>query len=136
MGSNWKEMEGLNTNDIWDTFCNLLCPSEVKVFLWKTLHGALPCRSILANRHLKIPPQCPTCSMGFETVKHLLFECPKANELWHILGLGDAIRKACVIDHVGGTVLECLLNVLDDEVFVLSQARLKEIVATITWYLW
>ena len=75
-------------------------------------------------------------SMGVETVKHLLFECPKANELWHILGPGDAIRKACVIDHVGGTALEYLLNVLDDEVVVLGQARLKEIVAKITWCFW
>lgn len=58
-----NELGGSNTNVIWDTVWNLFCQAKVEIFLRKTMHGALPCRSTLANRRVRYHHNVPhvTC---------------------------------------------------------------------------
>jgi hypothetical protein len=43
-----------------------------------------------------------------EDVKHLLFECDMARELWSSLGISDVIGEAIQVDRSGSVVLEHL----------------------------
>ena len=101
-----------NVNPIWGKIWKLSCPAKVKIFIWRTLHGTLPCRVTLANRHMKVSPLCPSCSNGQEDTKHILFLFEKAKEVWGKLGMYEVIKKACVIDRAGEAVLEFLLLML------------------------
>lgn len=123
-------------NGIWDTVWSLQCPAKVKIFVWRALHGAIPCRAVLADRHMKVQAHCPACNGSADTIKHLLFECSQAKDLWRLLGVEDVISNACQIDHAGPAVLEFLLNIPGHEVLVLGQGRFKEIIVVSSWYLW
>ena len=94
-----------NFNPIWCKIWKLSCPAKVKNFIWRTLHGTLPCRVTLANRHMKVSPLCPFCASGLEDTKHILFQCQKAKEVWRRLGLAEIIAQACEVDHAGEAVL-------------------------------
>ena len=100
------------------------------------MHGTLPCRVTLANRHLKVSPQCPYCSRGPEDTKHLLFQCQKAKEVWKLLGLDEVIKRACEIDYAGEAILEYLLFLPEQEVSILGFQNVREMIAITTWYLW
>ena len=53
-----------NFNPIWHKIWNLSCPAKVKKFIWRALHGTLPCRVTLVNRHMKVSSICLSCSFG------------------------------------------------------------------------
>jgi hypothetical protein len=82
----------------------------VKIFLWKALHSTIPGMAILVARHIKVHPQCPVCKLGPEDVKHLLFTCARAKEVWEKLGILDSINQACIVDASGSVVLEHILH--------------------------
>ena len=123
-------------NPIWSKIWKLSCPAKVKIFIWCTLDGTLPCRVTLANRHMKISPICPTCSEGLEDTKHMLFLCTKAKEVWRRIGLEDIIDKACEVDRAGETVLEYLLLLPDQELGIMGHHNVREMIAVSAWYLW
>jgi hypothetical protein len=68
-------------NPVWKTVWQLKLPSKIKIFLWRALHGIIPLKSILANRHVGTSGQCPVCLLAAEDVKHLLFQCDMARDL-------------------------------------------------------
>ena len=61
-----------DANPVWSKIWKLSCSGKVKIFIWHILHGTLPCRVMLANRHVMVPPIYPTCSNGLEDTKHLV----------------------------------------------------------------
>ena len=71
----------------------VILPGEGNFFICRTLHGTLQCRVTLANRHIKVSPSCPSCPFGSEDMKHMLFQCQKAKEVWRMLGLNKVIKK-------------------------------------------
>jgi hypothetical protein len=38
---------------VWDVLCKLNVPGKVKIFIWRYLHGFVPMKGVLANRHMK-----------------------------------------------------------------------------------
>jgi hypothetical protein len=73
---------------MWVTIWELLRgPSKVKICIWRIMQEMLPCRVVLANRHMRVSPQCLLCLIGAEDIKHLLFECQRARRVWDHLGL-------------------------------------------------
>jgi hypothetical protein len=68
----------MKDHPMWATIWKLRVPSRVKICIWRIMQETLPCRVILANRHLRVSPQCPLCLTGAEDIKHLLFECQRA----------------------------------------------------------
>ena len=68
--------------EVWSKPWKLNVPAKVKNFGWRVLHGLLPCRDILANRHIENSGSCPTCNEGCEDIKHLLFLCKRAHDIW------------------------------------------------------
>lgn len=51
---------------------------EVKYFLWRLLHNALPVLGNLAHRGMALSSQCPLCHTSPESIGHALFWCPHA----------------------------------------------------------
>jgi hypothetical protein len=60
------------------TYGNSKYRGKLKIFGWRTLRGFLPCKSILANRHVIPDGGCPICHNGAEDIKHLVFTCDRA----------------------------------------------------------
>ncbi|XP_018515407.1 uncharacterized protein LOC103828072 isoform X2 [Brassica rapa] len=56
---------------------------KIKVFLWKSLHGALPVGEQFAIRNIPVTSRCARCDSE-ESVVHLLFNCPYAKKVWEL----------------------------------------------------
>jgi hypothetical protein len=72
-------------NPVWRILWKLQIPGKVKKFIWRALHGILPLKSILANRHVGTIGECPVCHSGPDDVLHLVFTCQAAREIWQSL---------------------------------------------------
>ena len=92
-------------NPVWKILWKLKIPSKVKNFVWRALHGILPLKAILANRHVPVSGECPICHQAAEDVLHLLFKCPTAQEIWRLLSMHDIIEEATQVDRSGSAVL-------------------------------
>ena len=127
-------MGPINPHPMWESIGELKVPAKVKIFLWRVMQNTIPCRSVLANRHIKVSDQCPVCENGAQDVKHLLFECSRAKLVWRNLGMDN---KACKIDRAGQAVLEFLLS--PEHLvpsLVLGEETTAEKIAITCWYLW
>ena len=91
---------------------------------------------ILSNRHIKVSPQCPICKSGSEDIRHLVFTCTLAREVWKSLGLEEIIDRALCTDCSGSVVLEEILQSSIRRSPVLGQLGLQETVAVGAWYIW
>jgi hypothetical protein len=60
-------------NPMWKTLWKIVVPSKIKILIWRALHGILPLKCILANRHIGTSSECPICGQGPEDIRHLLF---------------------------------------------------------------
>jgi hypothetical protein len=116
-------------NGVWKSLWSSYVSAKVKKIAWKSLHGILPCYGVLANRYVPISSQCPRCSLHCEDIKHVLFDCEHAKEVWTKLGVLEIIEDAFAVDRAGSTVLEELLvkQHADDT---------KELILTAAWYIW
>jgi hypothetical protein len=104
--------------------------------MWRALHGILPLKSILANRHIGTSGQCPVCSQSPEDILHLLFNCDMARQMWDSLGLTSVIEEACTVDRAGSAVLEFLMREEDKPLPGFDTIETKETIAVTCWYLW
>ena len=73
---------GTGNDQVWKALWNLDVPAKIKIFGWRVLHGIVPCRAILANRHIGNSGRCPVCEVGCEDIKHMLAHrtCFKATQ--------------------------------------------------------
>jgi len=106
--------------------------SKIKNFGWRVLHGAIPCKGILANRHIENSSSCPACHEGCEILNtfcspaivskgygnDLVFGT-RWREFWHQIdqGLADFINNS-------------------RPVMNLNQVGLTELILTGGWYIW
>jgi hypothetical protein len=51
-------------NLVWRIMWRLQILSEVKIFLWNSLRGSVPLKSVLVNRHIGDSGKCPVCSLA------------------------------------------------------------------------
>ena len=123
-------------NPVWDILWKLKVPAKVKIFVWKALHGTIPGLAILANRHIKTSAQCPICKQGPEDVKHLMFTCSRARQVWEALGVLEAIDGVLPLDRSGSVVLEEILRNKDPTIASLGTTGFKEVIAVGSWYIW
>ncbi|XP_057451810.1 uncharacterized protein LOC130743585 [Lotus japonicus] len=70
----------------WGWIWKIKVPEKVKVFLWLTLHQALPVNSNRFKCHLTHSESCSRCSSAREDCLHCLRDCPHSRELWAKLG--------------------------------------------------
>ena len=84
---------GPNTPAIWSTMWKLKVPRKVQIFCWRVLHGIIPLKSILTNRHIGTNAACPVCHQDTKDIRHLLFDCNHARELWRNLGIVGLVKR-------------------------------------------
>jgi hypothetical protein len=93
------------SNPVWWILWKLQIPGKVKISIWRALHGILPLKSILANRHVGTSGECPICHRGAEDIHHILFSCDTTHEIWNHFGLCEVMEAAISIDRAGSAVL-------------------------------
>ena len=101
--------------------------------LW-ALKGLIPCRAIFANRHVVEAGGCPGCQNGAEDIKHMLFTCDRAREVWRSLGIWESIQRLLGTDRSGLVILEEIIR-RGEWVDVLD-VGLAELILTGVWYIW
>jgi hypothetical protein len=121
-------------NPVWDFLWKLKIPSKVKIFIWKSLHGIVLGNAILADRHIPISGQCPVCAQGSEDIRHLIFTCDRAREVWTALGLKEVSENSLVVDRSGSVVLEEILCRNIQTPTHSSHIGVKEPIMVATWY--
>ena len=57
-------------------------PPKSLIFLWQTLHNALPIRGNLLRRDIRVNAACSFCADDIESNDHLFWECPFTQKLW------------------------------------------------------
>ena len=81
------------------------------------------------NRHVGSDGACPVCHGAAEDIKHLLFECLTARELWRGLGILEILDEAATVDRSGSVILEHLLLAEDKPVPMKPNLDIKQILA-------
>ena len=100
------------------------------------MHGIIPLNSILTNRHIGTVGACPICHQDAEDVRHLLFDCCHARELWKNLGVSKIIDEAKRIDRSGYVIMEHLILAPDVPLAIKPNLNIKQVVLVGFWYLW
>uniref|UniRef100_A0A8R7R0X7 Reverse transcriptase zinc-binding domain-containing protein n=1 Tax=Triticum urartu TaxID=4572 RepID=A0A8R7R0X7_TRIUA len=107
-----------------------------RFFVWKALHGTVPGKAILAACHIPVAPICPICKGGPEDIRHLLFTCNRAREVWHALGLEELIDNALVVDRLDSVILEYILYHPTWRSPIWGGVGLQESILIACWYTW
>jgi ribonuclease HI len=95
----------------------------------------IPCRGVLANRHIGNQGGCPLCLSSCEDIKHLLFTCTRAKEIWDYLGLSNLLENVTGIDRSGSVLVEEIIT-RGGRVPSLDNIGFAEIVLIAGWYIW
>lgn len=77
-------------------------PPKLKLFLWRSVHGALPVRAVIAARIRHTSHLCQLCGTEPETVMHALFHCQFAKRAWLVSTL--PLRTESLVDGFKDTV--------------------------------
>jgi hypothetical protein len=64
----------------WDNIWRLKVPPKVKNSIWRICRGCLPTRARLLGR--KCTSLCGLCDESYEDTIHVLFDCPRARNVW------------------------------------------------------
>ena len=63
----------------WKGLWRLHVPKKIKLFWWQIGHNMVPVDEWLGKRGG--PIACPLCSSPIETLRHCLWDCPKAQRV-------------------------------------------------------
>ncbi|XVF33779.1 hypothetical protein REPUB_Repub18cG0000300 [Reevesia pubescens] len=106
------------------------CQSKIKIFLWKTLHEALPTQKLLHDRHLISSTICFRCGERDESIIHVLHDCKDSKQTWLKLN-----REACQMDFFHANLQDWLLSNLSAQK-THDNLPWMIIFSTIIWLLW
>ncbi|KAG7586565.1 Ribonuclease H domain [Arabidopsis thaliana x Arabidopsis arenosa] len=97
-------------NALWKQIWVLNVQPKIKHFWWRVLHNALPVGSTLAQRRIKIMPDCVFCGEATETIVHILFHCRVAKEIWELSPLQVDTDASWIDPHSSAGIGWVLLN--------------------------
>lgn len=82
--------KGIEAHPMFKAIWKFRCTPRIKFFAWLVLVDRLNTKDMLQKRHLNIQGTntCVMCNLGVnETIQHLFFECPFAQDCWLRLGI-------------------------------------------------
>ena len=100
------------------------------MFAWKTLKRALPVGARLVERHIDFDPRCKRCGES-ESIIHLLFHCPYAQQVWHDAPLARGFDPRGIVDLEASWTALCATPSLPPSGVVSSH-----LVPWILWIIW
>jgi ribonuclease HI len=95
-------------NRIWKTIWKMEVPNSVKMFMWRACNDLLPTKCNLVKRKMVEESMCPCCYREEETVVHVLWSCPAAQDVW---GSGSMIFQKCAFN--GDRIMQFMEFCLD-----------------------
>ncbi|KAJ1690039.1 hypothetical protein LUZ63_014194 [Rhynchospora breviuscula] len=98
---------------------------RIRLFLWRAMKEALPVDAVLASRLGRHHVGCSICGHSQETTTHVLFKCPKAQQVWFSSDFG--LRTDGLLDRFQ-ELLAALVHSLD--------AQQISKLAAILWHVW
>ena len=119
---------------VWKNLWKLQVPGKVKIFGWRALQGLIPCRAILANKHIINEGGCPLCRNGAEDIKHIMFTCDRVRAVWKSIGVWEKINSLLETDRSGSIVLEEVIR-RGEQIHGLG-IGFAELMLTGGWFLW
>ncbi|XP_074308635.1 uncharacterized protein LOC141643387 [Silene latifolia] len=72
----------------WSFIWSLPCQPNIKIFLWKIVHGILPTADVLIRRGMAVYPNCSFCHEEPESINHLFRGSPVRRAIWAASLLG------------------------------------------------
>ena len=78
IGEHSRVREG---KQVWNRLWKLSVPPKVRNFVWWASSNILPTQANLARRRVPIDPKCVVCGSSDETVFHILWQCPLAQNV-------------------------------------------------------
>jgi hypothetical protein len=78
---------------LWKIVWKVEVPTVAKVFLWKACSNILPTKLNLFRKGIVPDALCPICDLYEETVKHVLWTCEAAKDVWSACRI--RIQKMC-----------------------------------------
>ena len=76
----------------------------MKIFAWRAFHGCIPCHVILTNKHIT------RCQTEAKDIKHALFSCNRAKEVWTSLGVWGHIDRMLMMDRLGSVIVQEIIR--------------------------
>ena len=128
-----EQASGIGDEKVWEKLWQLQIPSKIKIFGRRVLHGDLPCKGILANRHIENSSSCPACHDDCEDIKHLLFTCSRAKEIWQRLGVWRKLERVLESDRSGSVLVADLIKI-SRPLEKLNSVGLAELILTGGWW--
>ncbi|KAI1880482.1 hypothetical protein AGOR_G00252930 [Albula goreensis] len=72
---------------VWRNVNHPVLPNRLRDLAWMAAHEILPARAVMHSRGMSATPTCPRPGCGApESVRHLLWECGAAEDLWATAG--------------------------------------------------
>lgn len=85
----FEDLAGPAANRDWlANVWKLKTAEKIKVFIWNSLHDALPVGEQFAIRNIPLSPLCTRCN-EMETVFHVIFGCTFARKVWNLVPLAS-----------------------------------------------
>ncbi|KAL0010578.1 hypothetical protein SO802_005686 [Lithocarpus litseifolius] len=75
----------------WKRIWDLPLPHKVRHFAWQVCRDILPTKVNPMCRNVVKDQLCDECKLEFETIGHLFWMCPKAQEVWSCSKCGEAV---------------------------------------------
>lgn len=94
------------SRNLWKKIWDFRGSRVVKFFLWKACNDILPTKEKLFKRKVVPDPLCPICMSAPESISHILWTCPSAQDVW--AECNGKLQKSVCID---GDFIEILLKV-------------------------
>ncbi|KAJ8754033.1 hypothetical protein K2173_001931 [Erythroxylum novogranatense] len=81
----------------WEKIWQLHIPGKIKLFLWRLLRKAIPCKANLKERHVDIRDTCPICDNSPETGDHLFLHCDFARSVWSLISVDWSFSRTVTL---------------------------------------
>lgn len=70
---------------------------KIKVFIWRSLHDAIPVGEQFSVRNIHVSTRCVRCNEE-EYITHMLFHCPYAKQVWDLAPAATMINPETFAD--------------------------------------
>ncbi|XP_059445373.1 uncharacterized protein LOC132177154 [Corylus avellana] len=111
---------------MWKLIWALEVPNNVCVFIWKLCNNILPTKANLLRKGVVKDATCMFCEREVETGKHVIWQCPTAQDVW---GVGPRkIQKCHSLDIEALDFMELLWSKCNKEEI--------ELCVQIAWGIW
>ncbi|KAL2941941.1 hypothetical protein RDABS01_030291 [Bienertia sinuspersici] len=91
--SNWANAASDMEKKCWKVVWNIEGPPKLKHFLWRACSGILAVMERLYSRYVVATKSCPVCGELSEAIRHALFQCKHASDIWKNSGFVSLIEN-------------------------------------------